>query len=65
LSSNIKDQSIAIAEKTSSQTLDIATIKQAWQDAKETLLAVEKVYRDALPKMENQVKLLAEMNEEA
>lgn len=65
LSTNIKDQSIAIAQKTTSQTLDVETIKQAWNDAKTTLLEVQKVYKDALPKMEGQVRLLENMNKEA
>jgi uncharacterized protein YaaN involved in tellurite resistance len=45
--------------------LDVETIKQAWNDAKTTLLEVQKVYKDALPKMEGQVRLLEDMNKEA
>lgn len=65
LSKNIKEQSIAIADKTTSQTLDIATIKQAWSDAKETLAAVERIYKEALPKVEQNIKQLEQMNKEA
>jgi len=65
LSANIKEQSIAIAEQTTSQTLDIAVIKQAWDDAKSTLLEVQKVYKTALPKMEAQVRALEQINAEA
>ncbi len=65
LSSNIKEQSIAIAEKTTSQTLDITVLKQARDDAKTTLLEVQKVYKTALPKMEAQVRALEQINAEA
>ncbi|MEI8253178.1 MAG: toxic anion resistance protein [bacterium] len=61
----MKEQSIAIAEQTTSQTLDIAVIKQAWDDAKSTLLEVQKVYKTALPKMEAQVRALEQINAEA
>jgi uncharacterized protein YaaN involved in tellurite resistance len=65
LSNQIKDQSIAIAEKTTSQTLDIETLQQARDDAKQTLVAVQEVYKLALPKAEKQVELLADINAEA
>jgi uncharacterized protein YaaN involved in tellurite resistance len=65
LSTNIKTQSIDIAEKTTSQTLDTAMLKQAWADAKSTLIEVQKIYKDALPKVEAQVKLLENINTEA